>query len=115
MELAALEHEWREEVARRYSFWPVLLGGTLVWIACLGLFALAWRRKRARSQATLERWDREEAGARLRAAPQPARIRIVFPERQPVAAAPLLAEVVPPPPPAELPRVEHEGDWHTMH
>lgn len=109
LDLAGLEYEWRDDASRRYSFWPVLLSGSMVWIGVLGLFALAWRSHRKRQQATLERWAREEAQEDL-LRQQQARLHIVL---QPTAEKPEL--------PAHravevgVPKVEHEGDWHTLH
>jgi hypothetical protein len=123
LEPPSLEYEWREDVARRYSFWPVLLSGTLVWMGVLTLFALGWRRKRQRARRTLEQWEREEALAELRRAradsmPAP-RVHIVLPTSRDTPAEPPplplplpgSAEQAPP----EVPRVQHDGQWHTLH
>lgn len=124
-ETATLESEWREEVAKRYTFWPVLFSGSLIWVGTLGLFALGWRKKRRKAQATLARWENEEAAedeVRRRlalradpAAPAP-RVHIVLahsqadeaPPSMPPAAMQRLPEV-------EVPKVEHDGQWHTLH
>ncbi len=113
VDLATLEHEWREDVAKRYTFWPVLFSGTAVWGLVLGLFVVGWRKRRKRAKVTLERWARDEAREdalrRLRA---DARVHIVLsPSPQPVAT-PLPH---PAPEPVEVPRVEHDGEWHTLH
>jgi hypothetical protein len=116
-----LEHEWREDVAKRYSFLPVFFSGSLIWIGVLVLFGLAWRRRRRKSRETLERWAREEAFAELKRARAsveqvPAqRVHIVLPAAEPVGSA----QEVPLLPPAavdiDVPKVEHEGNWHTLH
>jgi hypothetical protein len=113
----ALEYEWREEVAKRYSFWPVFFSGTLVWMGVLGLFVIGWRRRKRRSKQTLDRWSREEAmeDARRAGATVPqGRVHIVFPSAQPPELPP---EMTAPAPPdvTEVPKVEHEGRWHTLH
>lgn len=116
VDLRTLEQEWREDVAKRYTFWPILLSGTGVWAGVLVLFVWGWRRRRARSRATLERWERDEAREdQLRKLQESARIHIVL-ARSPQAAA-AAAAAVPPATPAEIevPRVEHEGEWHTLH
>jgi hypothetical protein len=124
-ETATLESEWREEVAKRYTFWPVLFSGSLIWVGTLGLFGLGWRKKRRKAQATLERWEHEEAAedeARRRlalradpAAPAP-RVHIVLARTQTDEAP----ASIPPPalqrlPEIEVPKVEHDGQWHTLH
>lgn len=124
-ETSTLESEWRDEVAKRYTFWPVLFSGSLIWAGTLGLFALGWRKKRRKARATLARWKTEEAledEARSRiplrvdpAAPAP-RVHIVLAQGQnedvptalPPAALPRLPEI-------EVPKVEHDGQWHTLH
>jgi hypothetical protein len=115
VDLVTLEHEWREEVAKRYTFWPVLLSGTAVWAGVLGLFFWGWRRRRARSRATLKRWARDEAREdELRRLEENARIHIVLQRAPaetvttPLPAASQAAEI-------EVPRVQHDGTWHTLH
>jgi hypothetical protein len=126
-ETATLESEWREDIAKRYTFWPVLTSGTVIWAGTLGLFAMGWRKRRRKAAVTLARWEREEAAedeARrnlaLRAdpAPPPPRVHIVLARSQqqtedappsiPPAAMHRLPEI-------EVPKVEHDGTWHTLH
>jgi len=116
LDFVSLEYEWREEIARKYSFWPVLFSGTVVWFGVLGLFVLAWHKRRRRSQKTLEQWAREEARAErgpplLPAAP---RVHIVLPG-QPPSDQPELPTIASAPIEAEVPKVQHEGQWHTLH
>jgi len=113
IDLVSLEHEWREDVAKRYTFWPVLCSGTVVWVGVLGLFVWGWRKRRARSRATLARWARDEAREDdLRRLEENARIHIVL-QRAPGAAS----TPMPPAQPQEIevPRVQHDGTWHTLH
>ncbi len=110
---AELEQEWREDVAKRYTFWPVLLSGSFVWMATLGLFVLGWRKRKKRTKVTLARWAVEEAredAARVAAsaAPEP-RVHIVL------ARGPHGLPLPPPPDGAEVPKVQHDGQWHTLH
>lgn len=113
VDLVSLEHEWREEVAKRYTFWPVLFSGTVVWAGVIGLFVWGWRKRRAHSRATLARWAHDEAREdHLRRLEENARIHIVL-QRAP-------SEVTTPLPAAaaseiEVPRVQHDGTWHTLH
>jgi hypothetical protein len=109
--LTGLEYEWREDASRRYSFWPVLLSGSMIWVGVLGLFVLAWRSHKKRTQATLERWAREEAQEELLRHAQ-SRLHIVI--------APPGEKRFPPPQPqrvetVEVPKVQHDGNWHTLH
>jgi hypothetical protein len=113
VDLVTLEHEWREAVAKRYTFWPILCSGTVVWAGVMGLFAWGWRKRRARSKATLARWARDEAREdRLRKLEESARIHIVLQRAPTETATPL-----PSGSPAEIdvPRVQHDGTWHTLH
>lgn len=123
-ETSTLEHEWREEVAKRYTFWPVMFSGTFIWAGTLGLFVFGYRRKKRKAADTLARWEREEAAedeARRRLAMKadagaPPRVHIVLARSVPDEAPPM---TMPPPlprsPEAEVPKVEHDGQWHTLH
>jgi Peptidase MA superfamily len=116
VELATLELEWRDDVSRRYTFWPILLSGTGFWVVALGVFVWAWRRRRRRDRLTLQQWAREEAAedvqrARLAARTEASRIHIVLARN---AAAPA-AEIPHGLPEIEVPCVEHDGQWHTLH
>lgn len=123
-ETAMLESEWRNEVAKRYTFYPVLFSGSVIWMGTLGLFAFGWRKKRKKAAATLARWAREEAAedARrqmaLRADPSgPApRVHIVLSRSQgedgPASVPPGALQR---PPEIDVPKVEHDGQWHTLH
>jgi hypothetical protein len=111
-----LESEWREDIAKRYTFWPVITGSTLLWVGIVGLFFWAYRRRRVRNRKTLERWKREEAAedALILAAAARAerRVHIV------VASPSSTITSTPTPrlnPEAEIPKVEHGGSLHTLH
>jgi len=116
VELSTLELEWRDDASRRYSIWPMLLSGTFFWVIALGVFVWAWRRKKRRDKLTLQRWTREEAledmqRARLALRSEAARVHIVLATGAEVPVEqlpPLLSEI-------EVPRVEHDGQWHTLH
>jgi hypothetical protein len=75
----------------------------------------AWRRRRARAEVTLARWAREEAleDARQRAARadvQP-RVHIVLAR----SSEPEVVELRPELRDTDVPKVEHDGRWHTLH
>jgi hypothetical protein len=113
VDLVTLEHEWREDVAKRYTFWPVLCSGTVVWMGVIGLFVMAWRKRRARSRATLARWARDEArDADLRRLEENARIHIVLQRAPGAVATPLPAAATLE---IDVPRIQHDGTWHTLH
>lgn len=117
IDLATLEYEWKKDVAKRYTFWPVLFSGTVIWTGILGLFVLGWRKRRARMRATLARWAREEAREdqmrqlRARARAHGERVHIVL------ARSPQDPALPPAPTPSEtdVPRIHHDGQWHTLH
>lgn len=113
VDLASLELEWREDVGRRYTFWPVLFSGGLLWIGMIGLFVVAWRRRARRNRETLDRWSAEEAkedDLRRRAVQAP-RVHIVL--ARPGSLPP--EALRPSAPPGEVPKIEHDGNWHTVH
>ncbi|MBN1610229.1 MAG: hypothetical protein JW940_26615 [Polyangiaceae bacterium] len=117
---AQLEYEWREDVSRRYTFWPVLFSGSVVWFGALGLFVWGYRRRRRQHHKTLRRWEQEEAleAQRERAARQLPLVAPNGPVHIVFSTRPTPRPVVPPglpPSDVEIPRIEHDGRWHTLH
>ncbi len=115
-DVASLEFEWREDVKKRYTYWPILTSGVVIWVAMIGLIAWVWRRRRRRAQATLERWTREEAAADALVQQQQLmgenrRVHIVVARSNQPAPASLQGRF----PEPDVPKVEHKGDWHTLH
>jgi peptidase MA superfamily protein len=117
VDLATLELEWRDDASRRYTFVPILLSGTFFWVIALAVAVWAWRRRKRRDKLTLQRWAREEAvedlqRARLALRSEAARVHIVLAKgsEMPISqmAASTASEV-------EVPVVEHDGSWHTLH
>ncbi len=93
-----LEYQWREELDKRFSFWPVLTGSSMIWAIIMGVLVLAYVRRRKKAKETLAQWAREEAEEdRLRA--------------EVVTANESDALVVR----RSVPAVEHDGIWHTLH
>jgi Peptidase MA superfamily len=136
MDLYNLESLWQQDVRSRNTIWPVLLSGTVLWGFGLVLIVLAWRRKRAHKHAVMQRWEREEAIEAERArAVLLARAELVSLQVPSDAPANTVAGVLwsDPPPPlpgapptpgnggsraprdSQVPRVEHDGNWHTLH
>jgi hypothetical protein len=112
-----LESEWREDIARRYTFWPVLTGSTLLWVGIVGLFFWGYRRRRLRDRRTLERWRREEAAedailSAAAAARAEHRIHIVVGQPSTSMTQPQRPLTGSEP---EIPKVEHNGSLHTLH
>ncbi len=116
VDLATLELEWRDDASRRYTFLPILLSGTCFWVIALGLALWAWRRRKRRDKLTLQRWAREEAvedlqRARLALRTEAARVHIVLAKGAGIPVAQLAASASE----VEVPVVEHDGSWHTLH
>jgi hypothetical protein len=104
-----LEYQWREELAKRYTFWPVLLSGSVVWVLVLGLLGVGLVRRKRRDRATLASWEleeREEAEEAARRGVVAAAMQTVPPPGDAPEARPITPSV---------PKIEHEGDWHTVH
>lgn len=100
-----VERRFRQEMARRYSFLPVLGGATILWVV-VALVVLVRRRRliEQRARAADERRALTSA-ARLSARDPPA-------PRLP-AEEDDIAQAIPPDP--EVPKVEHDGHWYTLH
>jgi hypothetical protein len=116
VDLATLEVEWRDDASRRYTLLPILLSGTFFWVIALGLALWAWRRRKRRDKLTLQQWARDEAvedlqRARLALRTEAARVHIVLAKGAGIPVAQLAASASE----VEVPVVEHDGSWHTLH
>ncbi len=60
-DLYQLENQWKKDVARRYTFWPVIFGGSLVWMAAFGLMVAAYVKRKRRAERKMAVWAKEEA------------------------------------------------------
>ncbi|MBK9264781.1 MAG: hypothetical protein IPM54_33975 [Polyangiaceae bacterium] len=106
--LASIEGAWHRDMARRYAFLPVFLAGIAIWVLCAAIVFL--RRYLERRKARADKPPRDAEAERISAI----EMAVARAERMPVrgrgesmgSAIPLEAEV---------PKVEHEGDWHTLH
>jgi hypothetical protein len=104
-DVGRLEQRFRKDMAKRYSFVPVLLGATSIWlVVALGIMMRRRRLAAQRAQAESERRAIESA-ARL-AVHEP-------PTRRLPAEDDELAQAIPPDP--DVPKVEHDGRWYTLH
>jgi hypothetical protein len=104
---AALQRRWREQLARRKAFAPVLTGGILLWmlVALTTLMRRRWREQRSAEQAAEQRVSPKPAtvASARRAAREP---KLSAKAR----TAKVVASVEP-----EVPKVSHNGRWHTLH
>jgi len=98
-DIRKVEYQWREDIAKRYTFAPVLASGTIVWVFALGILVVGYSRKRRRDRATLARWEEEENVLHAAEHPPPSELPNVP------------ADI----PGRGLPKIEHEGGWHTLH
>jgi len=95
-----LEYQWREELDKRMSYWPMLTGSSMLWSLIVVILAVAYVRRRKKAKETLARWEKEEAEEdRLRAA-------VVEAAQEESAPAPRASVI---------PAVQHDGEWHTLH
>jgi hypothetical protein len=114
----SLEDEWRREVAKRYSFWPVLFSGSMLWIGVLGLFGVGYFKNRNKQRLTLERWAVEEAAEQRPQLRDPAlagRMHIVLAPKPAPSPEAIVPEFKKPIVDIDVPKVEHDGSWHTLH
>lgn len=109
--LRKLEYEWREELFNHYSLIPVLTGGSLIWVLLIAMMAVGYVRRRRVAKATLSRWELEEAAldAAVAAANEAER-------RAPIGTgSDTVGEQMPHRLNPGLPKIEHDGGWHTIH
>ncbi len=109
-----LEFQWREELTHRYSWVPVFLGGGLLWVGVSVVLMVGWARRKRNARRTLARWAREEAEqdrlAAAQAAQEPVHVTITQRDaRAPVSAGVLKSKET------EVPKIEHNGRWYTVH
>lgn len=95
-DVTGLQLAWSKDMARRYSFLPVLAAATLLW-AMVAMYMLMRRsqRRKGREEAQRER---------------PSRVITVRPALRD-AEGDEIGMIVDP----EVPKVEHDGSWHTLH
>lgn len=118
--LPELEQAWRRDMAKRYGFLPVMLASTLLWAAALSIFAAKRaRRKQLRKTPQAKPLRRTPSEAEIELAEMPERGRAFSSLRarsgrdftrdgDSMRGTPILPE-------PEIPKVKHEGEWHTLH
>ena len=117
-DLRKLEYEWRQDLDKRYTVWPMITGGSFVWVITLGVLGWAYVARRRRARQTLDLWAREEAAsdeaeriaaAEARAAIEAARVmELTSADESGLHAAGAAASIKPP-------MIEHDGAWHVLH
>ena len=106
-DLRKLEFQWRSEVERKYSIIPVLAGGGILWVGVIGALGWGYVKKRRRARAILARWAEEEAiedavlAQRARDAAELTDSEVDLSRYGSRVRAPA--------------KVEHDGNWHTLH
>jgi MYXO-CTERM domain-containing protein len=118
LDLRALEHQWRADLSRRYLATPLLVGTSAGWaLVAVGL-VVAWRRRKRRNQDLLRRF-REEVALDLRAeaiAAAAVRAEVEHGEHARLLVVEQGAgHVVYIVEQKAVPKVEHDGEVHTLH
>ncbi|APR82448.1 Hypothetical protein A7982_07797 [Minicystis rosea] len=103
-DIDAIETRWRKEMARRYSFVPVFVGATLLWLV-VALGILVRRRRIAALRRTVSDRRSSSSIARFAISEPPEASRTSDPGDIPHAI----------PPDPEVPKIEHGGRWYTLH
>ncbi len=99
VEPRTLEYQWKKELESKDGSLAAIMTGSLLWV--FGFFALVvgYFRRKKKHKAIVAEWEQEEQLAAAR-------------EAKAAAAA---EEDFRAPPVYGIPKVEHEGDWHTLH
>jgi hypothetical protein len=102
-DLSALEHAWREDVARRCVTTPLVVAGALGWTVAATAIVVAWRRRKRAKEL--------QRRAMLRETPKlasPGDGKLVVVEEGDGHVVYMVER-------ARVPTVEHEGKMHTLH
>ncbi|MBK8253249.1 MAG: hypothetical protein IPK82_11360 [Polyangiaceae bacterium] len=110
--LAALEAKWRESRARRYAFLPVLITLAALVLAIVGAVKAVVRLRRGRAAAAAAARPRRK---RAESAPKVVRGSPVVAAAGRAAAGRGNDAAIHVPRDPEVPKVEHNGTWHTLH
>ena len=104
-DIDVLEREWRSELSRRATVTTILVG---VGIPVLGLLGYVLARAARHRHATAKAKGRKAMRGKASASDTP-RVHIVLSRREERVEPAMIA------PEPEIPKVEHEGEWHTLH
>jgi Peptidase MA superfamily len=99
-DLRTLDFQWKTEVEKATDWMPGVLTGSFMWAIAAIILMLGYVRRKFRDRRVRAGWDHEEEvlAARAKAAE-------VFAAEDYVPAQHMPA----------IPRVEHDGNWHTLH
>lgn len=96
-----LEREWRESLRTRYRIMPALLGGSTIWVLAAILVVIAYRRRRRYHHMKLQQMGYREELEALTTRPPP-------PPEPTTGTTDVMTD-------SGIPRVEHDGESHTLH
>jgi hypothetical protein len=99
--VGTIDRSWREDVSRRYAFFPVALLGLLMWLAVFVVGRLKKRRAAAAAERTGARPRRLRARTLHRAVRGDTHTATIDVGARRDGA--------------NVPKVEHDGNWHTLH
>ena len=108
-DLRKLEFQWRSEIERRYSVIPILAGGGIIWVAVIVALGWGYVKKKRRAKAILAKWAQDEAIEDALLARRAAEAAEAAEESDRDLVRMSLRGIRAPA------KVEHEGDWHTLH
>jgi len=111
-DLRRLEYQWQKGLESSTSTGALVSIGSLVWVVGAGALVVAYVRRRRKNKQVLTRWTREEALADARREAELAALRHARAEAEKALAAAQAPRAVEN---WELPRVHHDGGWHTLH
>jgi len=113
-DLRTLEQEWRVEVSRRHLILPLTVGATLGWVLFASGIVIAWRRRKRRREDLFRKFREEAHAEAMQAAAARAdaehgeHARLLVVERG-VGHVVYIVEQ------KAVPKVEHDGEVHTLH
>lgn len=113
LRLSMLEDDWHRSMARRYGFLPVFLAAMAVWALCAAIFFVRRRLERQKARSD------KPTGDDLQTLPEVERTSaiemvVARAERMPIRGRGEGTGATIPPE-TEVPKVEHDGDWFTLH
>ncbi len=97
--LDGFERAWRDSLRKRYRIAPLLFGASTIWSLMAVLLVVAWSRRRRESARKLRKMEAEEQ----------------FVDWQRKVATEGGEPAHPPAREHDVPRVEHDGESHTLH
>lgn len=107
-----LEYQWRKNLESSTSTGALVSIGSLAWVVGAAALVAAYVRRRRKNKVVLARWAKEEAMADARREAELVALRLAREEAERALAEAEAPKAVPN---WELPRVHHDGGWHTLH